>query len=53
MLMRLAAVITKYKGPEMEKPVIRPYTPTSDVGRLHWPNNVRACLTICRPEGHR
>ena len=26
-----AAVITKYKGPEMEKPVIRPYTPTSDV----------------------
>ena len=27
-----SAVITKYKGPEMEKPVIRPYTPTSDVG---------------------
>jgi cytochrome-b5 reductase len=26
-----SAVITKYKGPEMEKPVIRPYTPTSDV----------------------
>jgi cytochrome-b5 reductase len=25
-----SAVITKYKGPEMEKPVIRPYTPTSD-----------------------
>jgi cytochrome-b5 reductase len=28
---QLAAVITKYKGPEMEKPVIRPYTPISDV----------------------
>ncbi|WPH04827.1 NADH-cytochrome b5 reductase [Acrodontium crateriforme] len=25
-----SALITKYKGPEMEKPVIRPYTPTSD-----------------------
>jgi cytochrome-b5 reductase len=30
-LMILAAVITKYKGPEMKKPVIRPYTPISDV----------------------
>lgn len=27
----VAAVITKYKGPEMKKPVIRPYTPISDV----------------------
>jgi len=27
-----SALITKYKGPEMEKPVIRPYTPTSDEG---------------------
>lgn len=26
-----AAVITKFKGPEMKKPVIRPYTPISDV----------------------
>ncbi|KAF2751478.1 ferredoxin reductase-like protein [Sporormia fimetaria CBS 119925] len=26
-----SAVITKYKGPEWEKPVIRPYTPVSDV----------------------
>lgn len=25
-----SALITKYKGPEMEKPAIRPYTPTSD-----------------------
>ncbi|KAI7278394.1 NADH-cytochrome b5 reductase [Hortaea werneckii] len=25
-----SALITKYKGPEMEKPVIRPYTPVSD-----------------------
>lgn len=25
-----SAVVTKYKGPEMEKPVIRPYTPVSD-----------------------
>ncbi|CAG8949063.1 hypothetical protein HYFRA_00002192 [Hymenoscyphus fraxineus] len=27
-----SALVTKYKGPEMEKPVIRPYTPTSDEG---------------------
>lgn len=25
-----SAILTKFKGPEMEKPVIRPYTPTSD-----------------------
>jgi len=25
-----SALLTKYKGPEMEKPVMRPYTPTSD-----------------------
>jgi len=29
-----AALITKYKGPEMEKPVIRPYTPVSDEGQF-------------------
>lgn len=28
-----AALITKYKGPEMEKPVIRPYTPVNDEGK--------------------
>jgi len=27
-----SAILTKYKGPEMEKPVIRPYTPVSDEG---------------------
>jgi cytochrome-b5 reductase len=27
-----SALLTKYKGPEMEKPAIRPYTPTSDEG---------------------
>lgn len=25
-----SALITKYKGPEMEKPAIRPYTPVND-----------------------
>jgi len=25
-----SALLTKYKGPEMEKPVLRPYTPVSD-----------------------
>ncbi|ESZ98962.1 NADH-cytochrome b5 reductase [Sclerotinia borealis F-4128] len=25
-----SALLTKYKGPEMQKPAIRPYTPTSD-----------------------
>lgn len=29
-----SALITKYKGPEDEKPTIRPYTPTSDEGKL-------------------
>lgn len=27
-----SAILTKYKGPEMEKPAIRPYTPVSDEG---------------------
>jgi cytochrome-b5 reductase len=27
-----AAIITKFKAPEAEKPVIRPYTPVSDEG---------------------
>jgi hypothetical protein len=30
-----SALLTKYKGPEMEKPAIRPYTPTSDEGKTH------------------
>lgn len=30
----VAALLTKYKGPEMEKPVLRPYTPTSDEGMI-------------------
>jgi cytochrome-b5 reductase len=29
-----SAILTKYKGPEMEKPAIRPYTPVSDEGIL-------------------
>lgn len=29
-----SALITKYKGPGMEKPVIRPYTPVSDEGEV-------------------
>jgi cytochrome-b5 reductase len=28
-----SALLTKYKGPEMEKPVLRPYTPVSDEGK--------------------
>jgi cytochrome-b5 reductase len=27
-----SALLTKYKGPEMSKPVVRPYTPISDEG---------------------
>lgn len=27
-----SAILTKYKGPEMEKPAIRPYTPVNDEG---------------------
>jgi cytochrome-b5 reductase len=33
-----SAILTKYKGPEMEKPVIRPYTPVSDEGKLACPS---------------
>jgi len=29
-----SAILTKFKGPEMDKPAIRPYTPVSDEGRL-------------------
>lgn len=29
-----SALLTKYKGPQMEKPVIRPYTPVSDEGMI-------------------
>lgn len=28
-----SALLTKYKGPEMEKAAIRPYTPVSDEGK--------------------
>lgn len=37
-----SAVITKYKGPEMEKPVIRPYTPISDVGKSAPPEPIKS-----------
>jgi cytochrome-b5 reductase len=29
-----SAILTKHKGPDMEKPAIRPYTPISDEGML-------------------
>lgn len=29
-----SALITKFKGPAMEKPVIRPYTPINDEGMV-------------------
>lgn len=29
-----SAILTKYQGPEMEKPVLRPYTPISSEGKL-------------------
>lgn len=31
-----SALLTKYKGPEMEKPAIRPYTPVSDEGGCYF-----------------
>lgn len=33
-----SALITKYKGPEMEKPAIRPYTPVNDECKSHMPS---------------
>lgn len=32
---KTAAIITKYKPPDAEKPIIRPYTPVSDEGKLY------------------
>jgi cytochrome-b5 reductase len=32
-----SALLTKYKGPEMDKPVIRPYTPINNEGGAHLP----------------
>ncbi|KAE9976888.1 hypothetical protein EG328_002348 [Venturia inaequalis] len=29
-----SALLTKYQGPEMEKPAVRPYTPVSDEGEI-------------------
>ena len=29
-----SAILTKFKGPEMDKPAIRPYTPVSDEGKI-------------------
>lgn len=29
-----SAILTKFKGPDMEKPAIRPYTPVNDEGIL-------------------
>ena len=31
----LAALITKFKSPDMDKPVIRPYTPISGEGEAY------------------
>jgi len=30
-----AAILTKFKTPDMEKPVIRPYTPVNDEGSTY------------------
>jgi cytochrome-b5 reductase len=46
-----SALLTKYKGPEMEKPAIRPYTPVNDEGMGQVVRNSRCLLTPCRPEG--
>jgi cytochrome-b5 reductase len=40
-----SALLTKYKGPEMEKPVIRPYTPVSDEGTLRFTRFCSPSLT--------
>ena len=31
-----SALLTKFKGPNMEKPAIRPYTPVNDEGKQFW-----------------
>jgi len=56
-----SALITKYKGPNMEKPVIRPYTPISDVDAKgyidllvkHYPNGPMSTHFHNMQPGHR
>ena len=38
-----SAILTKYKGPEMEKPAIRPYTPVNDEGRPFFKSMAESC----------
>lgn len=38
-----SALLTKYQGPEMEKPAIRPYTPVSDESRVI----LNHCFEMC------
>ena len=38
-----SALLTKYKGPEMEKPAIRPYTPVNDEGIITGPGHIKPC----------
>lgn len=41
-----SALLTKFKGPQMEKPAIRPYTPTSDECKEFTNASSRTLLTI-------
>ena len=45
-----SALLTKYKGPEMEKAAIRPYTPVSDEGMLFTSLRCPIYLPIIRGE---
>lgn len=45
-----SALLTKYKGPEMEKPAIRPYTPVNDEGMLYF-HTCPFAANLCRREG--
>jgi len=46
-----SALITKYKGPDMEKPAIRPYTPVNDEGTEVAVPSLERLLISCRREG--
>jgi cytochrome-b5 reductase len=47
-----SALLTKYKGPQMEKPAIRPYTPVSDEGNIRIPTYIGILAdTTLRGEG--
>ena len=46
----IAAIITKFKAPDQEKPTIRPYTPINDEGKDSPASYSHDCLTCVKTQ---